>query len=88
MGSTILSTADKRAVLTNSAGDWVFGPIFCSPSDATAFVHWLGRDPQDVLLAALLDGRPPDQALESLYQRWRACSEAPPFSDRAEIPHE
>jgi hypothetical protein len=88
MGSTILPTADKRAVLTNSAGDWVFGPIFRSPSDAAAFVHWLGRDPQDVLLAALLDGRPPDQALESLYQRWRACSGVPPLPDCAEIPHE
>jgi hypothetical protein len=40
-----------------------------------------------VLLAALLDGRPPDQALESLYQRWRACSGVPPLPDCAEIPH-
>jgi len=88
MSSTSLPTADKRAVLSNSAGDWVFGPIFRSPSDAAAFIHWLARDPQDVLLAALLDGRPPDQALESLYQSWLAHPEVPPLPDRAELPHE
>ncbi len=72
MGTTILPTADNRAILTNSAGDWVFGPIFDSPAHARAFLRWLQRDPQDIMLAALLEGRQPDRALESLYQHWLA----------------
>ncbi len=87
MSCAILPTADHRAVLTNSAGDWVFGPIFPSPSDAAAFIRWLGRDPQDVLLAALLGGGQPDCALESLYQRWLAHPERPLLPDPAELSH-
>ena len=88
MSATILPTADTRAVLTNSAGDWVFGPIFESPAHARAFIRWLGKDPQDVILAALLDDRHPDQALESLYQAWLAQTAVPSRPNVVERVHE
>jgi len=89
MGTTILLTAVNRAILTNSAGDWVFGPIFDSPAHARAFLRWLQKDPQDIMLAALLEGRQPDRALESLYQHWLAeTTSSSPSHDLVEFARE
>jgi hypothetical protein len=71
VSSLIVPTADGRAVLANYATGWAYGPVFASVDDAGAFLRWLGKDPQDVLLEALLDGRQPDLALEAVYRTWQ-----------------
>jgi hypothetical protein len=72
MSASILETTTGEAVLTSSSGDWVYGPIFPSPEAARAFLAWLGQDPQDLMLAAILTGQSPDEALAAAYERWRA----------------
>jgi hypothetical protein len=71
VSSIIVPTADGRAVLANRGTDWAYGPVFPSVDDAGAFLRWLGKDPQDVLVEALLDGRQPDLALEAAYRVWQ-----------------
>ena len=71
MGYEIITARDGRAILADSSTDWAFGPVFPSPEDAQAFLRWLGVDPRDVMLHAVLAGRDPDTALESVYLRWR-----------------
>ena len=51
--------------------DWAFGPVFDSPEDAGAFCAWLGTDPRNIMLRAILDGKEPDAALEARYLDWR-----------------
>jgi hypothetical protein len=71
VSSIIVPTADGRAVLANRATDWAYGPVFPSVQEAGAFLRWLGKDPQDVLVEALVDGRQPDLALEAVYWDWQ-----------------
>jgi len=71
VSSIVVPTADGRAVLANCSTDWAYGPVFPSVDDAGAFLGWLGKDPQDVLVEALLDGRQPDLALEAVYRAWQ-----------------
>jgi hypothetical protein len=74
MSASILETTTGKAVLTNSSRDWVYGPIFSSADEARAFVAWLGKDPQDLMLDAILAGTAPDQALDAAYKRWQVFS--------------
>ena len=71
MSCAILPLADGRAVLANAMAEWAFGPVFASTADAQAFIRWLGKDPQDLVLECLLSGRQPDIAIESIYPTWR-----------------
>lgn len=70
MPCEILTTTDGRAVLADTGECWAFGPVFESPDHAEAFLGWLGTDPRDVMLQAILAGREPDSALESRYLQW------------------
>jgi hypothetical protein len=72
MSCEIISATDGRAVLADTSTGWAFGPVFTSPEDAQAFLRWLGSDPRDVMLDAILAGRDPDTALESTHLRWLA----------------
>lgn len=71
MGCEILTATDGRAVLTDTTTDWAFGPVFESPEEAETFCAWLGTDPRDVMLRAILEGKEPDAALEVRYLDWR-----------------
>ena len=77
MSYEIITARDGRAILADSSTDWAFGPVFPSPEDAEAFLGWLGVDPRDVMLHAILAGRDPDTALESAYLRWRDTAQQP-----------
>jgi|GEM_PF-2080932 hypothetical protein len=74
MSCEIIAATDGRAVLNDTSTGWAFGPVFPSPEDAQAFLRWLGSDPRDLMLHAILAGRDPDTALESAYLRWLADS--------------
>lgn len=70
MSYEILTATDGRAVLADTGTDWAFGPVFESPEHAEAFIGWLGKDPRDLMLQAVLSGRDPDAALEAAYLDW------------------
>ena len=71
MSCEIVTTTEGRAILTDTSTAWAFGPVFDSPEDAEAFCAWLGTDPRNIMLWALLDGKEPDAALETRYLDWR-----------------
>jgi hypothetical protein len=70
MSYEILTATDGRAVLADTGTDWAFGPVFESPEHAEAFIRWLGKDPRDLMLQAVLSGRDPDVVLEAAYLDW------------------
>jgi hypothetical protein len=71
MSCEIVTTTEGRAILMDTTTDWAFGPVFDSPEDAGAFCAWLGTDPRNIMLRAILDGKEPDAALEARYLDWR-----------------
>ena len=77
MSCEIITAGDGRAILADPSTGWAFGPVFPSPEEAQAFLRWLGMDPRDVMLHAILAGRDPDTALESAYRRWLAYCLSP-----------
>ncbi len=78
MACQILPLVDGRAVLADSTTDWTLGPLFRSPEDAEAFLHWLAIDPRDIMIDAILHGRDGDAALEHRYLDWQIARQQAP----------
>ncbi len=78
MACQILPLIDGRAVLADSTTDWAFGPLFPSPEDAHAFLRWLGIDPRDLMMDAILHGQDADTALERRYLDWHLARQRAP----------